>query len=338
MSKVVAYHWARMVISLGRKVASADPHIRLMDPRRDGVALADLLETAFRDEPADEDGQAVLRMLRSFGVFDLSLTDGATGFLWIEDGRIVGNASLMRNRARSDTWVIGNVGTHPDFRGRGIATALVDTCMRYVAGRGAARAALQVAEGNAAALRVYSRLGFAVTGRVTHYARPSLREMPLASPMAATSAGQPRPIGWRDGGRVWALSRRNFPDGLSYADPVSADDYRPDLKWRLMNAFEGNPVFWLVLGDRAAIRARVGFDGEQGVLELMPAIDAPVDDRDPLLHAPLARLNPRPTRPVQAHQSRLADAGSAAAHEALQAHGFTRVRTLAHMLAPVAGR
>ncbi len=324
-----------MVISLGRSVASADPHIRPMDPRRDGVALADLLETAFRDEPADDEGQAMLRMLRNFGVFDVAMTDGATGFLWIEDGRIVGNASLMRNRARSDTWVVGNVGTHPSFRGRGIATALVTICMRYAAGRGATRVALEVSQSNAAAMRVYDRLGFRVTGQVTHYARPALGAVPLETLYAAPGPMQPRPIGWRESGRVWALSRRNVPIGLTHAEPFSPDDYRPDLKWRLMNAFEGSPVNWISLGARAALRIRVGFDQDNALLELMPAEDARVDELLAVLSAALARLNPRGRSPIQAHQARLDDPGSEAAHAALQGLGFASLRTLTHMLATV---
>lgn len=322
-----------MVISLARSAASTDPHIRPMDPRRDGVALADLLETAFRDEPADEEGQAMLRMLRNFGVFDVAMTDGATGFLWIEAGRIVGNASLMRNRARSDTWVVGNVGTHPSFRGRGIATALVTTCMRYVEGRGGARVALEVSQSNAAAMRVYQRLGFAVTGLVAHYARPALGAVPLETWHEAQGPTQPRPIGWRESGRVWALSRRNIPTGLTHAEPFSPDDYRPDVKWRIMNAFEGSPVTWFSLGERAALRLRVGFDQENALIELMPAQDARVDELLAVLSTALARVNPRGRRPIQAHQSRLADPGSEAAHAALQHLGFSSLRTLAHMLA-----
>ncbi|MEO6062953.1 MAG: GNAT family N-acetyltransferase [Thermoflexales bacterium] len=324
-----------MVISLGRSIASADPHIRPMDPRRDGVALADLLETAFRDEPADDEGKAMLRMLRNFGVFDVAMTEGATGFLWIEDGLIVGNASLMRNRARSDTWVVGNVGTHPGFRGRGIATALVTTCMRYAADRGAARVALEVSQSNAAAMRVYDRLGFGVTGLVTHYARPALGAVPLATLYEPPGPMQPRPIGWRESGRVWALSRRNVPIGLTHAEPFSPDDYRPDLKWRIMNAFEGNPVTWISLGARAALRMRVGFDSENALFELMPAADARVDELLAVLSVALARLNPCGRRPIQAHQSRLDDPGNEAAHAALQGLGFSSLRTLAHMLATV---
>jgi len=326
---------AQMVISLGRSVASADQHIRPMDPRRDGVALADLLETAFRDEPANEEGQAMLRMLRNFGVFDVAMTDGATGLLWIEDGRIVGNASLMRNQARLDTWVVGNVGTHPSFRGRGIATALVSACMRYVAARGGARVALEVSQSNAAAMRVYQRLGFGVTGLVAHYARPALGALPLETWHEAQGSAQPRPIGWRESSRVWALSRRNIPIGLTHAEPFSPDDYRPDLKWRVMNALAGSPVTWFSLGERAALRLRVGFDQDNALIELMPGQDARADELLAMLSTALARINPRGRRPIQAHQSWLDDPGSAAAHAALQALGFASLRTLAHMLATV---
>ncbi len=326
-----------MVISLGRSAVSADPHIRQMDPRRDGVALADLLETAFKDEPADEDGLAVLRMLRNFGVFDVSMTDGATGFLWVEDGRLAGNASLMRNSTRPDTWVIGNVGTHPAFRGRGIATRLVTACMRYSESRGGKHAALQVAAGNASALRVYERLGFSALGKVTHYARPSLRAAPADSPFPALTglptSTPPRLARWNDRHFVWSVSRRNIPEALAWAEAFSRSDYWIGFKWWLMNQFEGNPVEWLVLDGRGAVRARASAEASRHQIDLMPAETASVSDVLALLGAAMARFEGRASRPILAAQSRIGDAGSEAAHAALLVMGFKTVRTLTHMRA-----
>lgn len=327
-----------MVISLGGAVAGADPHIRSMDARRDGVALADMLERAFADEPADEEGQAVLRMLRHFGRFDMSLSYGSTGFVWEEDGRLAGNASLMRNPAHPDTWVIGNVGTHPDYRGRGIATALVSTCLRYALARGGRWAALQVTEANTSAIGVYARLGFAPMGTVVHYARPAQRYAP-AAPGADAPAVAPRPLRWSDRDFVWRLVRRNLPESLTWAETTSRDDYYPGLQWRLMNALEGYPTEWRV-APRGAIRARLAHDAARLSLELMTSATATPADAAALLEAALARFADRCDGPTTATQSRLGDAGSEAAHTALQRLGFRRTRSLVHMRAALgeAGR
>lgn len=327
-----------MVIPLGRAVAAADPRIRPMDARRDGAPLADLLELAFADEPADDEGQAVLRMLRAFGRFDMSLSRGSTGFVWVEDGRLAGNASLMRNPARSDTWMIGNVGTHPDFRRRGIATALVQTCLRYAFARGARWAALQVTEGNASAIGVYTRLGFEPMGTVVHYARPAQRFDPAApSAAAGTPTTTPRPLRWGDPRFVWEMVQRNIPENLTWAETISRDDYYPGLQWRVLNALEGFPVEWLVAPARGAIRARLAHDASRLGVELMTAATATSADAAALLEAALARFATRGDWPATATQSRLGDAGSEAAHTALQQLGFRRTRSLVHMRAALKG-
>src|SRR5690242_21802845 len=109
----------------GLSLEAIDPHVRAIDPWRDGAAVADLLEVSFKDEGIDDNGQRMIRMLRSYGPVEALIMEGAPGFVWIENGQLLGNASVQRNPIRRDTWIVGNVATHPAHRNRGIATALM---------------------------------------------------------------------------------------------------------------------------------------------------------------------------------------------------------------------
>lgn len=63
---------------------------------------------------------------------------------------------------------LGNVTTHPDARGQGLATALVARWCRQVAGS-VDHVALNVKADNPAAVRVYERLGFTTAGRFADF-------------------------------------------------------------------------------------------------------------------------------------------------------------------------
>ncbi len=68
---------------------------------------------------------------------------------------------------------INNVAVRPSSRRRGFAIALLDHVMDEAARHGAARATLEVRRSNIAALRLYDRLGFTVTGvRPNYYSNP----------------------------------------------------------------------------------------------------------------------------------------------------------------------
>jgi ribosomal protein S18 acetylase RimI-like enzyme len=94
------------------------------------------------------------------------------GLVWLEDGRLVGNVSLMRGRGQ--TWHIANVATHPDYRRKGIARRLTRAAMEQAGRLGAHRVRLQVSRDNAAAMRLYHQLGFAELGALAHLRLPAL--------------------------------------------------------------------------------------------------------------------------------------------------------------------
>jgi GNAT superfamily N-acetyltransferase len=73
--------------------------------------------------------------------------------------------AVAGTHAMSSTYkigVIGNVFTHPDHRGRGLASAVTGAVAGELLARGALDVALNVRDDNAPAIAAYSRLGFQV--------------------------------------------------------------------------------------------------------------------------------------------------------------------------------
>ncbi len=68
---------------------------------------------------------------------------------------------------------INNVAVRPDVRRRGFASMLIEHVMAEAVGQGATKATLEVRRSNLGALRLYDRLGFAVSGvRPNYYSNP----------------------------------------------------------------------------------------------------------------------------------------------------------------------
>lgn len=320
-----------MVAGLGNATAlTADPHVRQIDPWRDGRAVANLLESAFRDEIIDDSGQRLIHALRNYGMFDaLSFGFGA-GFVWVEEGQVVGNASVQKNFMRRDTWVIGNVATAQSHRNRGIGRAVVDACIHYAINRGARFVALQADVTNAPALHLYEKVGFEQQGKVSHYMRPSVRAQPASGTANERAIRTTR---WSDRLAVWALAMRNTPDALTYAEPYDAGMYRLGLRWSLVNALNGNPEQWLVMEPAhgqalaGAARTRVNLEGSNHAVELLLSDEASVSDGQALLRRALARFDEYAAKPIYALQSHPHEA----AHAALFAERFHLTRTLVHM-------
>jgi len=69
-----------------------------------------------------------------------------------------------------DAWIV-QVGTHPEWRGRGLGAALVVEALRRFKAAGAEYVTLDVNTNNPRAARVYAWLGFEIVGRRARYVR-----------------------------------------------------------------------------------------------------------------------------------------------------------------------
>jgi ribosomal protein S18 acetylase RimI-like enzyme len=150
--------------------------IRPMRPASDLAGLAQLIERAFGPELA-LGGEQVLRELRLLGrlgplgvllLATSSSVDGLlNGFVWEQDGQIVGNVTLSRPTGHAHRWQLSNVAVLDEYRGRGIGRSLVETAIDAVLERGGQTAYLYVREDNPAAVHLYESIGFSAVDRLT---------------------------------------------------------------------------------------------------------------------------------------------------------------------------
>ena len=153
--------------------------IRPIKPAQDMPVVLDLIEEGFRTE-LDPQGWKMLDRLRHLygpgqvGRAIVDLAEGTTGFVWEEDGEIVGNLSIRRALPPSTRGrLIGNVVVRPDFRGRGIGRALMEAALDEARRQGARWVGLEVRADNEVACGLYRRLGFHTVGQTRHLLRPN---------------------------------------------------------------------------------------------------------------------------------------------------------------------
>jgi GNAT superfamily N-acetyltransferase len=140
--------------------------------------VLDLIEIGFRTE-LDPQGWKMLRQMRrvtqssslSRAVYGTGLD--AVGFVWVEDGQVVGNLSLRHAHPRSHRGrMIGNVVVHPQWRGKGIGRALMERAIQTAKERNAQWVGLEVRANNDVAHQLYEHLGFRSVGKIEHLLRP----------------------------------------------------------------------------------------------------------------------------------------------------------------------
>jgi len=171
--------------------------LRPLDPRRDFPEIVDLIALGFREE-MDPLGQKLLAQMRrraGYGIFSQILWGGPLnleGFVWEEEGRIVGNLSLRRALpAWNEGRIIGNVVVHPEYRGRGIARALMQAAEATSRTEGARWMGLEVRADNDVARTLYMHMGFRAVSEVEHLLHPGTPWPTIESPRAIWRRSQP---------------------------------------------------------------------------------------------------------------------------------------------------
>lgn len=220
--------------------------LRPFDLPDDSSVLVELIPLAFHYpeneawsfQPDEMEGLAdslrgirrIWPVLRVVGWFSPSLRDVVRGFVWEEDGRVVGLSNVMR-QGTTDHWYIANVAVLPAYRRRGIARRMVEACIEEARGRGAAVITLDVVAGNTPAYALYERLGFvhfASQAELVHEGAQPLE--PVALPPGYTlapsssSAWTPR----------YDLMRRIIPPEVAAYQPVEVGRFRQPGPVRLL--------------------------------------------------------------------------------------------------------
>jgi ribosomal-protein-alanine N-acetyltransferase len=164
-----------------------------MDPSGSRVAVRvakpDDIDALERIEAASFDGDRLSR--RSLGHHLQSQTcDVFVATL----GGAVSAYAMMFYRRTSSIGRLYSIASLPEARGHGLAARLVAACEKAAAARGCSALRLEVREDNAAAIRLYQKLGYSAFGRYEGYyedGAPALRfEKPLTGRLGGRSGAR----------------------------------------------------------------------------------------------------------------------------------------------------
>jgi len=217
--------------------------LRPLNPFRDLPAVTSLLAQAFGPE-LERESMAAARSLRwaaRFPVlawlwygFDPWYDSRFTGFVWLEDGKVVGNANVAPLRPDGRLWVLSNVAVAEQYRGRGIGGALVEACLERARQSGGERVLLQVWQENRVAHSLYEKRGFEVVGRIWRLTSETLWECAGADAQYA-EGWHWRRMASSDLFVLASIAAEMTPRALSILRPPDIDAFRPSLNDRLID-------------------------------------------------------------------------------------------------------
>jgi ribosomal protein S18 acetylase RimI-like enzyme len=308
------------------------PHLRPLNVLRDLSAVADLIELCF-SPTMDNDGQRYLSDMRrasrddSFLRWASHMSETASlplmGYVWEEDGRIIGNASLIPFRSKGTRiYLIANVATHPDYRRRGIGRALTERVMKQARDKNAASIWLHVRDDNPGAIELYQELGFQeIARRTTWQANPEHR---LISSTTDIKIVPRHP-------RFWSLQQewlqRVYPKELSWYQSWNINSLRPGLwNWIYLLFIDFNVKQWAAV-QRDELLATLTWMPQGGRSESLFAGTGSSDKSSEALAALL--MHARRTITYTPHLTLDYPAGKMT--EAIQSAGFNPRRTLLWM-------
>lgn len=314
--------------------------LRPVDPSRDMRQITALMEEAFAGDLTRQGREALREMktMSHFGPF-LWLLDRTSpefhetfrGFVWVENGRVVGNINVGRTDSYSHRWLISNVAVHPDYQGRGIAHQLVQAAIDLVSEQGGEWALLQVHTDNVPACRLYQDLGFDQIIAVTELRLEKVRPVAFTPVKGFTL----RRRGYNEWLKEYELALAATSEEAQWLNPLRADQFMVGLdqrlsKW-LSNLFTGREEYRLAVedGDRFLATLTVQASRWRGhhSLELMVHPDYRSQLEEMLVAKALSILEDYPERTVVATHP----AEHREAIEVLKRYGFVEKRTLAQM-------
>lgn len=286
-------------LALGRS-STAERGLRPLDVLRDLDQVSRLLRLVFGDATGAEGVnlqrdlsfmQAVSPLVWFLQRASLEAQDSLAGYVWVEDGRLVGNASLSRQSPQNRLWIIGNVAVHPAYRRRGIARSMMDACIEHVAGRGGGTVALQVYADNRHAYDLYSSLGFTFLGGTV----TAVRSAPTSEP--AQAAAGARPVSRGEWLKLYRLAIAATPESVQKVFPIQQSVFWRSLPHPLVaharRLLLGKRSGWLAIdeGARFLAAAELRLARQARTVSLLIHPDGQGLVEEPLIAAALAALS-----------------------------------------------
>ncbi len=230
-----------MVITLNRP--KEENGIRPLKPSRDLQGVASLIEEAFAQE-LDRSGRMALREMRMMGrwgfllgwldILSPDVNTHLNGFVWVEDGRIVGNVTVSRHAPGAKHWFISNVAVTKLYRGRGIARALMTAAIEFVKEMRGYEISLQVRRGNASAIGLYESSGFKQISATSYLYLPKVGGIPYI-PLPENLVIRGHNLNLRDASGAYALARVAVPINVQLERPLRQSHFRLGAEIRFNN-------------------------------------------------------------------------------------------------------
>ena len=236
--------------TLTSSLSNSTGKLRAFDASRDLNDDANLVELCFADS-LDADGRRYIQQMRSaarnprYLRWAMNFTENVSmplaGYVWEENGTVVGNLSIIPlTRGGQRIYLIANVAVEERYRSQGIARALTNAALEDIQRRGSQTVWLQVREGNPSALHLYQTLGFEERSRRTTW--ESVKGSFGA--MYSTMRKQPSNITVsRRTSHAWSQQQRwldqTYPPHVIWHLPLNTKSLQPGISGFLYRIFSG---------------------------------------------------------------------------------------------------
>lgn len=261
--------------------------LRPMEPLQDLRGVADLIEEAFAHD-LDRSGQNALRELRWLSylkpilwwmvMFGSEHDDFLSGFVWEEDGKIVGNITVNRTSSGSRRWLISNVAVAKGYRGRGIARGLMYAAVELVKEYRGSSVSLQVRADNESARHLYESLDFKEISGTTYLRLKPVPRIEQVSPLPNEVKLRPHHFDTPDARQAYQLASSATPAEVQKEWPLRQSRFRLDRQDQFFSSFfhklvgSGPAEYWVVENGQsfvATMNVQPGALGNPHHIELM---------------------------------------------------------------------
>ncbi|NOZ06483.1 MAG: GNAT family N-acetyltransferase [Chloroflexi bacterium] len=204
--------------------------LRPFNPARDLGTLADLIEVAFAEDLSFGGSSTVdeIRSLRWMGplVGLLGITsslfrDLFAGYVWVENGKVVGNVTISQSRNYANEWIISNLAVYPQYRQKGIARHLMGAAIEHALKREADWISLLVRSDNAPAKALYRKFGFQILDTFSEMHVRYLSPPSASTPEPDYTITDPDRNRWED---VYTLEKLVVTPSLQQMRPLDPDE------------------------------------------------------------------------------------------------------------------
>lgn len=291
-----------------------------------------LLEMVF-GETLDAEGQRMFAQIGNNSQppfmwrWSQGLAQLSPGFVWEENGRIVGNITLLPAQTPR-RFLVANVAVHPDFRRQGMARRLMQAVLEAIAQRRGQTVLLQVVKDNYRAVNLYRSLDFVMVGSMTEWTATAsrVRELPLVDNRVAV-----RPIQRKEYQAGYQLDLSCLHPDLNWPDPLRPEAYQTGW-WRQLGHFLNGrqQETWVTASSSGQIIGLANISSEWGRVHRLSVRVHPAwrgQLERPLMAKLIRRLRYLPRRNVRIdHPDQDENV-----NQLLEEANFTARRTLTHM-------